>query len=207
MTEQIKDAAFILVDVQNDFCPGGALAVAEGDQVVAVINRLMPHFGLVVSTLDWHPADHVSFREQGGPWPPHCVQNTFGAELHPALKTEYIRHTFRKAASADRDAYSEFEGVDDERRSLDEYLKSRGVRRLYVAGLATDYCVRATTLDALRLGYETLVVTDGVRAVNVEPDDGAKALAEMEAEGARLVDSDAILQTVTRPAAPDKSFA
>jgi nicotinamidase/pyrazinamidase len=194
MTEPIKDAALILVDIQNDFCPGGALAVAEGDQVVGVVNRLMPHFALVVSTLDWHPANHVSFREQGGPWPPHCVQNTFGAELHPALKTEYIGHTFRKATTADRDAYSEFEGVDDQRRSLDEYLKSRGVRRVYIAGLATDYCVRATTLDAVRLGYETTVVTDGVRPVNVEPDDGAKALAEMEAAGARLVTSDAVLQ-------------
>jgi nicotinamidase/pyrazinamidase len=198
MTETFKDAAMILVDIQNDFCPGGALAVADGDAVVAVVNRLMPHFSLVVSTLDWHPANHVSFREQGGPWPPHCVQNTFGAELHPALNTERISDTFRKASTADRDAYSEFEGVDDHQRSLDEYLKSRGVRRVYLAGLATDYCVRATALDALRLGYETYVVTDGVRAVNVEPDDGAKALAAMQAQGAHLITSDAMRQTASR---------
>ena len=198
MDERFKDAALILVDIQNDFCPGGALAVAEGDAVVAVVNRLMPHFRLIVSTLDWHPANHISFREQGGPWPPHCVQNTFGAELHPALEAEHISHTFRKAATADQDAYSEFEGADDNHRSLDEYLKSRGVRRVYLAGLATDYCVRATTLDALRLGYETYVVTDGVRAVNVRPDDGAKALAEMQAHGAHLVSSDMVLRTVSR---------
>src|SRR5438128_6096050 len=143
MSERFKDAALILVDIQNDFCPGGALAVAEGDQVVAVVNRLMPHFPLVVSTLDWHPPNHVSFREQGGPWPPHCVQNTFGAELHRSLNAERIHHTFRKASTAESDAYSEFEGVDDERRPLNDYLKSRGIRRVYIVGLATDYCVRA----------------------------------------------------------------
>jgi nicotinamidase/pyrazinamidase len=198
MSEAFKDAALILVDIQNDFCPGGALAVAEGDAVVAVVNRLMPHFPLIVSTLDWHPANHISFRERGGPWPPHCVQNSFGAELHPALNTDDINHTFRKASTADRDAYSEFEGIDENHRSLDDYLKSRGVRQVYLAGLATDYCVRATTLDALRLGYETYVITDGVRAVNVQPDDGAKALADMQAQGAHLIASDAVLQTTTR---------
>ncbi|MEN3333590.1 MAG: nicotinamidase/pyrazinamidase [Blastocatellia bacterium] len=198
MSETFKDAALILVDIQNDFCPGGALAVADGDAVVPVVNRLMPHFPLVVSTLDWHPANHISFREQGGPWPPHCVQNTFGAELHPSLNTASIQNTFRKATTAERDAYSEFEGVDDHHRSLDDYLKSRGVRRVYLAGLATDYCVRATTMDALRRGYETYVVTDGVRAVNVQPDDGAKALADMQAQGAHLISSDAMLQTAMR---------
>jgi nicotinamidase/pyrazinamidase len=201
MAERFKDAALILVDIQNDFCPGGALAVAEGDQIVPVVNRLMPRFPLVVSTLDWHPANHVSFREQGGPWPPHCVQDTFGAELHPALDRAPIAQTFRKASTADRDAYSEFEGTDDRQRSLDAYLKSRGVRRVYLVGLATDYCVRATALDALRLGYETYVVTDAVRAVNVQPDDGAKALAEMRSSGAHLVTSNALLETASRTTA------
>ena len=201
MANPFKDAALILVDIQNDFCPGGALAVAEGDKVVPVVNRLMPHFPLVVSTLDWHPANHVSFRDQGGPWPPHCVQQTFGAELHPALDRRQIAHTFRKASTPERDAYSEFEGVDDEGGSLDQYLKTRGVNRVYVAGLATDYCVRATALDALRLGYETFVVTDAVRAVNVQPDDGAKALAELQAQGARLVASNEILESASRTSA------
>ncbi|HKQ08392.1 MAG TPA: bifunctional nicotinamidase/pyrazinamidase [Blastocatellia bacterium] len=201
MANPFEDAALILVDIQNDFCPGGALAVAEGDKVVPVVNRLMPHFPLVVSTLDWHPANHVSFRDQGGPWPPHCVQQTFGAELHPALDRQQIAHTFRKASTPERDAYSEFEGVDDEGRSLDQYLKARGVNRVYVAGLATDYCVRATALDALRLGYETYVVTDAVRAVNVQPGDGAKALDEMQAHGARLVASNEMLASASRTSA------
>ena len=191
----MADQALIVIDLQNDFCPGGALAVAEGDAVVPVVNRVMPHFPLVVATLDWHPPNHISFRERGGPWPPHCVQNSFGAELHPALNTEPIRHTFRKAATADRDAYSEFEGVDEGLHLLDEFLKSHGVSRVYLAGLATDYCVRATALDALRLGYETYVITDGVRAVNVQPEDGARALAELQAEGAHLISSEAIIGT------------
>ena len=131
------------------------------------------------------------------------MQQTFGAELHPALDRQPIAHTFRKASTAERDAYSEFEGVDDEGRSLDQYLKARGVNRVYVAGLATVFCVRATVLDALRLGYETFVVTDAVRAVNVQPDDGAKALDEMQAHGARLVASNEMLASASRTSAGD----
>jgi len=194
MKNLLNDAALILVDIQNDFCPGGALAVAEGDQVVGVVNRLMRVFPLVISTQDWHPANHVSFKEQGGPWPPHCVQSTQGAELHPALDTESIKHYFRKASSPDKDAYSEFEGVDENNRTLDEVLKSLNVKSLYVAGLATDYCVLATVLDGLKNGYEVYAITDGMRAVNVDPDDGEKALKEMAAKGARLVKSDEILK-------------
>jgi nicotinamidase/pyrazinamidase len=194
MESQFKDAALILVDIQNDFCPGGALAVTEGDAIVAVVNRLMPRFSLVVSTQDWHPANHVSFKAQGGPWPPHCVQGTRGAELHPALDTGAVANYFRKASSPDKDAYSEFEGVDEHGRTLDELLKSKSVKRVYVAGLATDYCVKATVLDALELGYKVFAVTDAMRAVNVNPDDGAKALDEMERKGAQLITSDEILE-------------
>jgi len=194
MKNTLKDAALILVDIQNDFCPDGALAVAEGDQIVAVVNRMMRVFPLVISTQDWHPPNHISFKEQGGPWPPHCVRGTRGAELHPALKTETIKYYFRKASSADKDAYSEFEGVDENNRKLDEVLKSLGVRKLFVAGLATDYCVLATVLDGLENGYEVYAVTDAMRAVNVNPDDGEKALEEMAAKGARLVKSDEILK-------------
>lgn len=190
----LKDAALVLVDVQNDFCPGGALAVAEGDQIVDVINRLTRIFPLVISTQDWHPVNHVSFKERGGPWPPHCVQGTRGAELHPALDTESIRHYFRKASSPDKDAYSEFEGVDEQGRTLDETLKSQGVKRIYVAGLATDYCVLATVLDGLKNGYDVYAITDAMRAVNVNPGDGEKALGEMAAKGARLVRSDEVLK-------------
>jgi len=194
MKSQFADAALILVDVQNDFCPGGALAVTEGDKIVAVVNRLMTRFTLVVSTQDWHPANHISFKERGGPWPPHCVQGTPGAELHSALDTSTVANYFRKASSPDKDAYSEFEGVDENGRTLDEFLKSRRVKSVYVVGLATDYCVKATVLDALELGYEVFAVTDAMRAVNVNPDDGAKALGEMERNGAHLITSDEILE-------------
>lgn len=194
MNKNLKDAALVLVDIQNDFCPGGALAVAEGDQIVEVVNRLMPLFPLVVSTQDWHPADHISFKERGGPWPPHCVQGTRGAELHPALNTEPINYYFRKASSPDKDAYSEFEGVDESGRALDEMLKGENVSRVYVAGLATDYCVLATVLDGLKNGYEVYAITDAMRAVNVNADDGRKAIEEMARKGARLVSSDEILK-------------
>ncbi len=194
MDSQFKDAALILVDIQNDFCPGGALAVTEGDEIIATVNRLVHQFPLVVSTQDWHPANHISFKERGGPWPPHCVQGTPGAELHSALNTNTVANYFRKASLPDKDAYSEFEGVDENGRTLDGFLKSRRVKSVYVVGLATDYCVKATVLDALRLGYEVFAVTDAMRAVNVNPDDGAKALGEMERNGAHLITSDEILE-------------
>jgi nicotinamidase/pyrazinamidase len=188
-----KDSALILVDIQNDFCPGGALAVAEGDRIVEPVNRLMPHFPLVISTQDWHPANHVSFKAQGGPWPPHCVQGTRGAELHPDLETQTIAHYLRKASSPDKDDYSEFEGKDEQGRSLDQVLKSHNVKRIFAVGLATDYCVLATVLDGLKLGYEVVAITDSMRAVNVEPGDGARALRQMSEAGANLVTSEYIL--------------
>ena len=187
------DAALILVDIQNDFCPGGALAVNEGDQIVPAVNRLIPGFPLVISTQDWHPENHTSFTEQGGPWPPHCVQGTRGAELHSDLKTDTIAHYLRKASSPDKDDYSEFAGKDDRGRSLDEVLKSHGVKKLYAVGLATDYCVLETVIDGLRLGYEVYAVTDAMRAVNVNPADGEAALQKMADSGAHLVTSDEVL--------------
>jgi nicotinamidase/pyrazinamidase len=141
--------ALLVVDVQNDFCPGGALAVNEGDQIVPAVNRLIREFPLVISTQDWHPENHISFMEQGGPWPPHCVQGTRGAELHSDLKTDTIAHYFRKASSPDKDDYSEFAGKDDRGRSLDEVLRSHGVKKLYAVGLATDYCVLETVIDGV----------------------------------------------------------
>jgi nicotinamidase/pyrazinamidase len=195
MTADLENSALILVDMQNDFCPGGALAVAEGDQTITVVNRLMPHFDLVVSTQDWHPANHISFAARGGPWPPHCVQGTFGAELHPQLKTDKISYYFRKATTPDKDAYSEFEGTDEQARPLNDVLHKLGVKRLYVAGLATDYCVKATVLDALKLGYDVYAITDGMRAVNVKPEDGAEALAEMKSRGAHLITSGELLRS------------
>jgi nicotinamidase/pyrazinamidase len=195
MREDFKDAALVLVDIQNDFCPGGALAVKEGDQIINAVNRIIREFPLVISTQDWHPANHISFKERGGPWPPHCVQNTRGAELHPDLDQSRIAHYFRKAYTPDRDAYSEFEGTDDKGRTLDEVLKAEGVKKVYVAGLATDYCVLATTLDALKNGYETYAIIDAMRAVNVNPEDGAKAIQQMADNGAHLVTSEGLLKS------------
>ena len=193
MESRLIEGALILVDVQNDFCPGGALAVSGGDEVVPIINKLIPHFSLVISTQDWHPADHISFKQRGGPWPPHCVQGSQGAELHSDLRTGTIAHYFRKASTSDKDDYSEFAGTDDEGGTLDAALKERGVNRLYVAGLATDYCVLETVLDGLKLGYEVYGVTDAMRAVNVNPEDGDKALRKMSDNGATLVHSDEVL--------------
>jgi nicotinamidase/pyrazinamidase len=185
---KFDNAALILVDIQNDFCPGGALAVRDGDKVVPVANQLIPKFPVVVTTQDWHPSGHCSFAT----WPPHCVQGTAGAELHPALKSTGITIAVHKAFAMEADAYSGFNGVDEAGRNLDELLRDHGVKSLYVAGLATDYCVRATVLDGLKLGYKAAVITDGIRAVNVNPDDGVKALAEMTRAGATLVSSESL---------------
>ena len=192
MNPKFQESALILVDIQNDFCPGGALAVNEGDRVVPIVNRLISRFSLVISTQDWHPANHISFNAQGGPWPPHCVQGTSGAELHPELETDSIAHYFRKASSPAKDDYSEFAGTDEQGRSLDEVLKGHGVKEIYIVGLATDYCVLETVLDGLKYGYEVYAVTDAMRAVNVNPDDGEKALYKMVSSGAHLVTSEVI---------------
>ncbi|HXG65959.1 MAG TPA: bifunctional nicotinamidase/pyrazinamidase [Blastocatellia bacterium] len=194
MKEPLQDAALVLVDIQNDFCPGGALAVNEGDQIVGVVNRLIHKFPFVVTTQDWHPANHISFKERGGPWPPHCVQGTRGAELHPALDRAGIDYGVRKGQTSEQDAYSGFEGTDEAGRTLDEVLKGRNVEKVYVAGLATDYCVRATVLDALKNGYEVYAITDAMRAVNVNPDDGTKALQEMASKGAHLTTSSEVVK-------------
>lgn len=172
----------LIVDLQNDFCPGGSLAVPEGDNVVAIINGLLDRFQVVVASRDWHPADSVHFSK----WPPHCVQETHGAGFHPELRKERIDQEFLKGTRDRDDGYSAFEATN---LDLEQYLKSHGVTELYVAGLATDYCVKASALDALRRGFLTFVITDAVAAVNVQPDDGKKALKELSAAGVRLVTS------------------
>ncbi len=197
MTPRTHPTALLLVDIQNDFCPGGALAVREGDQIIPVVNRLIPHFAHVIATQDWHPSDHVSFRERGGPWPAHCVQGTRGADLHPGLDQSRIQAMVRKAFLPDEDDYSEFAGSDPQGRSLQQLLQEHGVQRLCVVGIATDYCVRATVLEALAKGYEVSVVTDAIRAVDVKPGDGGRALSEMARHGARLITSSEILEAAS----------
>jgi len=179
--------ALIVVDVQNDFCPGGALAVPGGDEVVEVINRIMPLFSIVFATQDYHPPNHSSFTDQGGPWPVHCVQGTAGAEFHPELDTSRFDEVIRKGTDVATDGYSGFAGTD-----LADRLGALDVTRVFITGLATDYCVRATAIEAIDQGFDAVVVTDAIRAVNLKPRDGEDALAEMEAAGAALITSDEI---------------
>ena len=175
--------ALILVDVQNDFLPGGALAVPKGDEVVAALNRYAALFASrqlpVFATRDWHPPDHCSFRAQHGPWPPHCVAGTPGAEFAPGLALPPHTAVVSKATTPGRDAYSGFAGTE-----LDAMLRAAGVRRLYVGGLATDYCVLNTVKDARAHGYEVVLLRDAIRAVEVHPGDGVRALEEMTQLGA-----------------------
>ncbi|MFO1433703.1 MAG: nicotinamidase [Candidatus Competibacteraceae bacterium] len=176
--------ALLIVDVQNDFLPGGSLAVAAGDRVVGVLNDYSALFlrqGLpIYATRDWHTPDHCSFKAQGGPWPSHCVAGSPGAEFAPDLRLPAGGVTIiSKGTRRDKDAYSGFEGTD-----LAERLRSAGVRRLFIGGLATDYCVLNTVRDALRGGFAVRLLMDAIRAVNVQPDDGAKAIAEMSRQGA-----------------------
>ena len=177
--------ALIVVDVQKDFLPGGALAVPDGDAVIPALNRYARRFegrGLpVFATRDWHPPDHSSFRQRGGPWPPHCVASSPGAELAPTLTLPPGVEIISKATLPGVDAYSGFEGT-----GLATRLRERGCRRVFIGGLATDYCVRATALDALKQGFEVVVLEDAVRPVEARRGDGARALAELVAQGAQL---------------------
>jgi nicotinamidase/pyrazinamidase len=175
--------ALIVVDFQNDFTPGGALAVTDGDQIAEPVNELAadPRFELVVATRDWHPPDHGSFAEQGGPWPVHCVQGSEGAELHPALDRSRIDVVVDKGQDPGTEGYSGFEGT-----RLDELLRERGVDKVTVVGLATDYCVKNTALDALRAGFAVTVDSEGVRGVEVEEGDSERALAELREVGATV---------------------
>lgn len=173
--------ALLIVDPQVDFCPGGALPVPGGDAIFPAVNLVSRKTPIVVASRDWHPADHVSFQDRGGPWPPHCVAGTDGAEFHPALDRDPIQHVFSKATGPEQEAYSAFDGT-----GLADWLRERGVRRLLVAGLATDYCVRASVLDARREGFDVVVLEDAVGAVDVNPGDGERALSEMRAAGAEV---------------------
>lgn len=175
--------ALLIVDVQNDFLPGGSLAVADGDAVLEPLNRWIERFtaaGLpVVATRDWHTPEHCSFAAQGGPWPPHCVAGSDGARFAAALKLPADARIVSKATRQEADAYSGFDGTE-----LDAHFKRLAVRRLYVGGLATDYCVLNTVRDALALGYAVELLLDGMRAVELRPGDGERAIAAMVAAGA-----------------------
>jgi nicotinamidase/pyrazinamidase len=210
----------ILVDLQYDFMPGGALAVAEGDRVVAVAKRLMPHFDGIVATQDWHPADHQSFASQhegnnvgdlielnGLPqilWPDHCVQGTRGALLHEELDTGRVQHIIQKGTDQRIDSYSSF--FDNGHRKstgLPELLKEHGVTDVALMGLATDYCVKFTALDAVNLGLNATLIEDGCRGVDFKTGDVDRAIAEMRDAGLRIILADEMISELTAAYEPD----
>jgi len=174
------DVALIAVDVQGDFLPGGSLAVPAGDEVIAPLSAAARAVPLVVATRDWHPPDHVSFAAHGGPWPVHCVQTTPGAAITPQID-RIANVVVSKGMDPQADAYSGFDGT-----GLADILRSLGVRRVLIGGLATDYCVRATALDSIKAGFDVVVLTDAIRAVDVKAGDGERAVEEMRAAGAEF---------------------
>ena len=200
--------ALILTDLQNDFCPGGALAVPQGDRVMGVANRLQPHFDLVVATQDWHPADHGSFaanhpgKKPGDAivldgieqilWPAHCVQGTPGAELHPDLDRQHIARVFRKGTDPKIDSYSGFfDNAHRKATGLGDYLGGQGVTDVYACGLATDYCVKYTALDSVELGFRTHLIEDACRGVELSAGDVQRAIDAMRARGVEITQSPA----------------
>jgi nicotinamidase/pyrazinamidase len=176
--------ALLIIDFQNDFTSGGALAVPGGDEIAEPVKRLADQFEHVFATRDWHPPDHASFETEGGPWPVHCVQGTHGAELHPAMRDVEVDAIVDVGVERDDEGYSGFE-----KSKLADLLHEAGVAEVAVVGLATDYCVRASAIDACREGFETTVVTDAIRAVEVSPGDGERALEDMHRAGAKLATS------------------
>ena len=179
----------MLVDVQNDFCPGGALPVPEGDRVVPVLNDYAQRFAAasapVYASRDWHPRVTRHFREQGGPWPPHCVADSAGAAFHPALKLPDNASVVTKGTDPEDHGYSAFEAADAQGSPLGEALRRAHISKLYVGGLATEYCVRASVLDGLKQGLDVVVLLDAVRGIDVNQGDVARALDEMLRAGAR----------------------
>jgi nicotinamidase/pyrazinamidase len=204
--------ALLLIDLQNDFLPGGALAVPGSDEIIPIANRVMPRYGLVVASQDWHPNNHLSFASQhpgkrvgdvielaGLPqnlWPDHCVQNTRGADFPQALNRSGIHHIVRKGTDWQIDSYSAF--FDNARRKetgLAKFLRERGVTKIELMGLATDYCVKATALDAIDLDFQTAVLADAIRGVELQFGDCERAIAEMRAAGVQIVDASEQKQT------------
>lgn len=183
--------ALVIVDVQNDFCPGGALAVAEGDRIIPALNRYIDLFAKenqpIFATRDWHPQRTSHFKDYGGLWPTHCVQGTAGAAFHPALRLGKAI-VLSKGMAADADSYSGFQAEDSSGMRFADLLRQEGVERIFAGGLATDYCIKHTVLDGLKLGFKVVLLADSVRAVNLQPGDGAAAIDEMVRAGAVRID-------------------
>ncbi len=190
--------ALIITDVQMDFIPGGALPVPEGDQVIPVLNEYAKIFKKantrIFASRDWHPPNHLSFKAQGGPWPPHCIQESEGAKFHPDLRIPEGIVVISKATDPAKEAYSAFDGTE-----LADKLKAQGVTRIFVGGLATDYCVLNTVLDARKLGFETVLLLDGTRGINVKLGDVEKAVGQMVKSGAEQVTLDDFPEPLDTP--------
>ena len=201
--------ALLLIDLQYDFCPGGSLAVAHGDETIPIANRVMPHFATVVATQDWHPANHKSFAinnpgtkegdliDLGGlrqvMWPAHCVQGTHGAELHAGLERSRINEIVQKGTDASIDSYSGFfDNGHQKATGLHAWLSERWIKQVYIMGLATDFCVKFTALDARQLGFDVFLIEDGCRGVELKPGDSERAIAELRGAGVAVVESGAI---------------
>ena len=194
-----KDTALLLVDVQNDFCPGGSLPVPEGDRIIAPLNRMAACFaaaGLpVVASRDWHPAETSHFKQFGGAWPSHCVQGSHGAAFHPGLQLPAATLVISKGGEPDSDSYSAFDGITEEGKTLSEIL-TPDIRKLYVGGLATDYCVRSSVLDALLEGYAVTVLVDAIAGVDITEGDSKNALDEMKLAGASFCNTSEAVQEI-----------
>jgi nicotinamidase/pyrazinamidase len=197
-----RSPALLIVDVQNDFRPSGALAVPDGDRVVPVLNRLAARasaLGIpVYASRDWHPPDTTHFAIHGGKWPVHCVAGTEGARLHPDLQLPPGALIVSKGTTTKDDGYSAFEGSIPGRGSLLADLRARGIDEVIIGGLTTDYCVRLSALDARRFGLDATVIADAIGAVDVTPGDGGRALEEMKAAGVRITSSDQVFESAER---------
>lgn len=197
-----RSPALLVVDVQNDFCPGGALAVPSGDRVVPVLNRVIDTLDRrgapIYASRDWHPSETNHFRDHGGVWPVHCVAGSPGAAFHADLRLPASAIVISKGQAPDAHGYSVFEGQTESGRSFGDDLRKRGVRHLCVGGLATDYCVKHSVLDALRAGLEVTVLADAIAGVEVNPGDSMRAIDEMRAAGARFATSDDMLGSHVR---------
>jgi nicotinamidase/pyrazinamidase len=192
-----KDSALLIVDVQNDFCPGGALGVAGGDDIIPFINRYIELFrntgGMIIASRDWHPRMSKHFREFGGIWPVHCVQDSDGARFHPGLILTPECQVFSKGMNPLRDDYSALQARNDAGTTMSDFLKEAGIRGLYICGLATDYCVRQSALEGLRRDFAIAVLADAVRGVDMEEGDSERTLAELTDAGAILTSMDELL--------------
>lgn len=198
-----RKPALLVVDVQNDFCPGGALAVPEGDAIVPRVNRTIELFERrnlpVLATRDWHPRATKHFKEFGGAWPPHCIQGTKGARFHPDLRLPKDALILSKGMDPEQDSYSGFQAYNGQGRDLESVVRDLGVDEIFICGLATDYCVRATTLDAMRRGIRIRVLGDAIRGVDVKPGDSQAAIQEMRAAGVSFVDSRGVAKLLSSP--------